>query len=135
MGGTSGFGSGSRLLEWWSSGRAEVFQLGSAADSYKQIGSGRCKSLYSGCCRSSVPGNPVALVAYPVVVRFHHARRPCVSGSWKMTQRRGDRIAACRWVVVAAAIIISVVVGLRGGGVLMNESFQVRDGVSERNKV
>ncbi|RRT52385.1 hypothetical protein B296_00025799, partial [Ensete ventricosum] len=36
-----------------------------------------CKSLYSGCCRSFVPGNPVALVAYPVVVRFHHARRPC----------------------------------------------------------
>ncbi|RWW14331.1 hypothetical protein GW17_00021907 [Ensete ventricosum] len=37
----------------------------------------RCKSLYSGCCRSSVPDNSVALVAYPVVVRFHHARRPC----------------------------------------------------------
>ncbi|RZS08518.1 hypothetical protein BHM03_00039492 [Ensete ventricosum] len=40
-------------------------------------GTSGCKSLYSGCCRSSVPGNPVALVAYPVVVRFHHARRPC----------------------------------------------------------
>ncbi|RWV78730.1 hypothetical protein GW17_00060251, partial [Ensete ventricosum] len=39
------------------------------------VGRGWCKSLYSGCCRSSVPGNPVALVAYPVVVRFHHARR------------------------------------------------------------
>ncbi|RWW45917.1 hypothetical protein BHE74_00048200, partial [Ensete ventricosum] len=38
---------------------------------------GRGWSLYSGCCRSSVPGNPVALVAYPVVVRFHHAHRPC----------------------------------------------------------
>ncbi|RRT33701.1 hypothetical protein B296_00057122 [Ensete ventricosum] len=36
-----------------------------------------CKSLYSGCRRSFVPGNMVALVAYPVVVRFHHARRPC----------------------------------------------------------
>ncbi|RZS18373.1 hypothetical protein BHM03_00050629 [Ensete ventricosum] len=38
---------------------------------------GTCKSLYSGCCRSSVPSNLIALVAYPVVVRFHHARRPC----------------------------------------------------------
>ncbi|RWW50873.1 hypothetical protein BHE74_00042836 [Ensete ventricosum] len=38
---------------------------------------GRGWSLYSGCCRSSVPGNPVALVAYPVVVRFHHVCRPC----------------------------------------------------------
>ncbi|RZS12074.1 hypothetical protein BHM03_00043466 [Ensete ventricosum] len=37
-------------------------------------------SLYSGCCRSSVPGNPVALVAYPVVIRFHHSRRPCGEG-------------------------------------------------------
>ncbi|RRT61514.1 hypothetical protein B296_00012817 [Ensete ventricosum] len=36
-----------------------------------------CNSLYSGCCRSSVPSNLIALVAYPVVVRFHHARRPC----------------------------------------------------------
>ncbi|RZS24367.1 hypothetical protein BHM03_00057427 [Ensete ventricosum] len=40
MGGTSGFGSGSRLLEWWSLGRAEVFQLGSAADSCKKVASG-----------------------------------------------------------------------------------------------
>ncbi|RZR76636.1 hypothetical protein BHM03_00001478 [Ensete ventricosum] len=47
MGGISGFGSGSRLLEWWSSGRAEVcqlgsiavFQLGSVADSCKKVGS------------------------------------------------------------------------------------------------
>ncbi|RRT41435.1 hypothetical protein B296_00042164 [Ensete ventricosum] len=43
------------------------------------VGRGWCKSLYSGCCRSSVPGNPVALVAYPVVIRFHHARRPCAA--------------------------------------------------------
>ncbi|RZS21904.1 hypothetical protein BHM03_00054612 [Ensete ventricosum] len=41
MGGTSGFGSGSRLLEWWSSGRVEAFQLGSIADSCKKVGSGR----------------------------------------------------------------------------------------------
>ncbi|RRT46272.1 hypothetical protein B296_00050429 [Ensete ventricosum] len=40
MGGTLGFGSGSRLLEWWSTGRAEVFQLGSAVDSCKKVGSG-----------------------------------------------------------------------------------------------
>ncbi|RZR82501.1 hypothetical protein BHM03_00008943 [Ensete ventricosum] len=40
MGGTSGSGSGSWLLEWWSSGRAEVFQLESVADSCKKVGSG-----------------------------------------------------------------------------------------------
>ncbi|RZR87840.1 hypothetical protein BHM03_00015317 [Ensete ventricosum] len=40
MGGTSEFGSGSRLLEWWSPGRAEVFQLRSATDSCKKVGSG-----------------------------------------------------------------------------------------------
>ncbi|RWV90981.1 hypothetical protein BHE74_00038569 [Ensete ventricosum] len=34
-------------------------------------------SLYSECCRSSVPGNLTALMAYHVVVPFHHARRPC----------------------------------------------------------
>ncbi|RRT40460.1 hypothetical protein B296_00040635 [Ensete ventricosum] len=72
MSGDSELGLGGRLLEWWSSGREEVFQLGSTVDSCK-----KARSLYSGCCRSSVPGNPVALVTYPVVVRFHHARRPC----------------------------------------------------------
>ncbi|RWW90429.1 hypothetical protein BHE74_00000453 [Ensete ventricosum] len=40
MGGTSGFGSGGRLLEWWSSSREEVFQLGSVVDSCKKAGSG-----------------------------------------------------------------------------------------------
>ncbi|RRT45290.1 hypothetical protein B296_00032273 [Ensete ventricosum] len=40
MGGTLGFGSGSRLLEWWSSGQVEVFQLGSTADPCKKVGSG-----------------------------------------------------------------------------------------------
>ncbi|RWW41852.1 hypothetical protein BHE74_00052632 [Ensete ventricosum] len=39
MGGTSGFSSGSRLLELWSSGRTEVFQLGSIADSCMKVGS------------------------------------------------------------------------------------------------
>ncbi|RRT39700.1 hypothetical protein B296_00019765 [Ensete ventricosum] len=57
-GGTSGFGC-------WSGGARVRRRLH------------RCKSLYSGCCGSSVPGNLVALVAYPVVVRFHHAHRPC----------------------------------------------------------
>ncbi|RWW68440.1 hypothetical protein BHE74_00024046 [Ensete ventricosum] len=40
MSGDSELGSGSRLLEWWSSGREEVLQLGSAADSCKKVGSG-----------------------------------------------------------------------------------------------
>ncbi|RWW45589.1 hypothetical protein BHE74_00048557, partial [Ensete ventricosum] len=35
------------------------------------------ESLYSGCCRSSVPGNLAALVAYHVVIHLHHARHPC----------------------------------------------------------
>ncbi|RWV77596.1 hypothetical protein GW17_00061550 [Ensete ventricosum] len=41
MSGDSEPGSGSRLLEWWSSGREEVLQLRSAADSCKKVGSGR----------------------------------------------------------------------------------------------
>ncbi|RRT59146.1 hypothetical protein B296_00022129 [Ensete ventricosum] len=40
MSGDSELGSGSRLLEWWSSGREEVLQLGSSADSCKKVGSG-----------------------------------------------------------------------------------------------
>ncbi|RZS12427.1 hypothetical protein BHM03_00043869 [Ensete ventricosum] len=40
MSGDSELGSESRLLEWWSSGREEVLQLGSAADSCKKVGSG-----------------------------------------------------------------------------------------------
>ncbi|RRT38807.1 hypothetical protein B296_00052222 [Ensete ventricosum] len=40
MSGDSELGSGSRLLEWWSSGREEVLQLGSTADSCKKVGSG-----------------------------------------------------------------------------------------------
>ncbi|RWV82903.1 hypothetical protein GW17_00055557 [Ensete ventricosum] len=41
------------------------------------VSRGWCKSLYGGCRRSSVPGNLIALVAYPAIVRFHHARGPC----------------------------------------------------------
>ncbi|RZR84032.1 hypothetical protein BHM03_00010778 [Ensete ventricosum] len=77
MGGTLGFSSGSRLLEWWSTGRAEVFQLGSAADSCKKVESGR--SFYSECCRLFVPGNLTALMAYHAVIPFHHVCRPCVA--------------------------------------------------------
>ncbi|RWW77655.1 hypothetical protein BHE74_00014168 [Ensete ventricosum] len=40
------------------------------------VGRGWCKSLYSGRRRSSVPSNLIALVAYPTVVRFHHACGP-----------------------------------------------------------
>ncbi|RWW44305.1 hypothetical protein BHE74_00049947 [Ensete ventricosum] len=40
MSGDSELGSGSRLLEWWSSGQEEVLQLGSVADSCKMVGSG-----------------------------------------------------------------------------------------------
>ncbi|RZR98177.1 hypothetical protein BHM03_00027502 [Ensete ventricosum] len=64
MGSTSGFGSGSRLLDWWSSGRAEVFRLG-------------CRSFYSECCRPFVLGNLTAFMVYHVVVLFHHVHRPC----------------------------------------------------------
>ncbi|RRT36094.1 hypothetical protein B296_00034912 [Ensete ventricosum] len=41
------------------------------------IGHSKVESLYSGCCRSSVPGNLAALVTYHVVIHLHHARRPC----------------------------------------------------------
>ncbi|RWW85563.1 hypothetical protein BHE74_00005741 [Ensete ventricosum] len=34
---------------------------------------GGARSLYSGCCRSSVPGDMAALVAYHAVAHFHHA--------------------------------------------------------------
>ncbi|RWW54429.1 hypothetical protein BHE74_00038998 [Ensete ventricosum] len=37
MGRASGSGLGGRLLEWWSSGRVEMFQLGSIADSCKKV--------------------------------------------------------------------------------------------------
>ncbi|RWW21363.1 hypothetical protein GW17_00014485, partial [Ensete ventricosum] len=37
----------------------------------------RIRSFYSECCRSFVPGNLTAFMAYHVVVPFHHARRPC----------------------------------------------------------
>ncbi|RRT31880.1 hypothetical protein B296_00054792 [Ensete ventricosum] len=36
--------------------------------------------FYSERCRLFVPGNLTTLIAYHVVVPFHHACRPCVSG-------------------------------------------------------
>ncbi|RZS08830.1 hypothetical protein BHM03_00039856 [Ensete ventricosum] len=63
---------------------AGVVELGSGGGTSGRVGrrlpqGGRvgCKSLYSECCRSSVPDNLTTLVAYHVVVPFHHARRPC----------------------------------------------------------
>ncbi|RWV76948.1 hypothetical protein GW17_00062298 [Ensete ventricosum] len=60
---------------------AGVVELGSGGGTSGRVGRQLLKggrSLYSGCCRSSVPGNLAALVAYHVVIHFHHARRPCV---------------------------------------------------------
>ncbi|RRT58882.1 hypothetical protein B296_00027055 [Ensete ventricosum] len=64
---------------------ARVVELGSGGGTSGRVGrqllkGGRCKSLYSGCCRSSVPGNLAALVAYHAIIYFHHARRPCELG-------------------------------------------------------
>ncbi|RWV78125.1 hypothetical protein GW17_00060959 [Ensete ventricosum] len=75
MGDDPELGLGDRLLEWWSSGREEIPQLGSAADFCVKAGSGR--SFYSECCRSFVPGNLTAFIAYYAVIPFHHACRPC----------------------------------------------------------
>ncbi|RZR71268.1 hypothetical protein BHM03_00004269 [Ensete ventricosum] len=36
-----------------------------------------CRNFYSECCRLFVPGNLTALMAYHVVVPFHHVCRPC----------------------------------------------------------
>ncbi|RZR76562.1 hypothetical protein BHM03_00001418 [Ensete ventricosum] len=57
---------GGRLLEWWSPGEEGVLQYGSAADSCKKVGSGR--SFYSGCCRSFVPDDLTAFMAYYATV-------------------------------------------------------------------
>ncbi|RZR95596.1 hypothetical protein BHM03_00024449 [Ensete ventricosum] len=45
--------------------------------SYEVTGYRRMKEVETGCRKSSVPGNQVAIVAYPVVVRYQHARGPC----------------------------------------------------------
>ncbi|RWW70810.1 hypothetical protein BHE74_00021497 [Ensete ventricosum] len=76
MSGDPELGLGGRLLEWWSSGREEILQLGSAADSCTKAGSGR--SFYSEYCRSFIHSNLTAFMVDHVVVPFHHTRRPCV---------------------------------------------------------
>ncbi|RZS10258.1 hypothetical protein BHM03_00041451 [Ensete ventricosum] len=48
-------------------------QVSSVVDFYDPFVPLRCKSLYSGRCRSFVPGNLVALVAYPVVLAVRDA--------------------------------------------------------------
>ncbi|RWW35484.1 hypothetical protein BHE74_00059582 [Ensete ventricosum] len=83
---------GSRLLEWWSSGRASAPARRSGRVSYRRDPSDgqvssvvdfrsvcpyRCRNFYSECRRSFVPGNLTALMAYHAVVPFHHARRHC----------------------------------------------------------
>ncbi|RWW36435.1 hypothetical protein BHE74_00058544, partial [Ensete ventricosum] len=57
-------------LDGWNLG----VRLGKSTAGIVELG---FKSLYSGCCRSSVPGNLAALVAYHAIVHLHHARRPC----------------------------------------------------------
>ncbi|RZS25223.1 hypothetical protein BHM03_00058397 [Ensete ventricosum] len=51
-------------------GLGEAPHIRSGVGFYKEVGSGR--SLYSGCRRSSVPGDLAALVAYHAVAHFHH---------------------------------------------------------------
>ncbi|RZS19147.1 hypothetical protein BHM03_00051495 [Ensete ventricosum] len=77
MSGDSEPGSGSRLLEWWSSSREEVLQLGSVADSCKKVGSG---AYIVGVVDHSYLATRLPLWLNPVVVRFHHVRRPCGEG-------------------------------------------------------
>ncbi|RWW36958.1 hypothetical protein BHE74_00057984, partial [Ensete ventricosum] len=64
---SSQYGVEARPDEWRFRAR-----LGKSATGMVELG-----SLYSGYYKSSVPGNPVAIVAYPVVVHFHHAGCPC----------------------------------------------------------
>ncbi|RZR75501.1 hypothetical protein BHM03_00059525 [Ensete ventricosum] len=61
-----------------------VVELGSGGGTSARVGcwllqGGRvgCRSFYSECCRSFIPGNLTALMAYHVVIPFHHARRLC----------------------------------------------------------
>ncbi|RZS22713.1 hypothetical protein BHM03_00055526 [Ensete ventricosum] len=68
MSGDSELDLGGRLLEWWSPGEEGVLQ-----------------SFYSGCCRSFVPDNLTAFMAYHVVVPSHHACYPC------------NEACVCRW--------------------------------------
>ncbi|RZS09945.1 hypothetical protein BHM03_00041079, partial [Ensete ventricosum] len=66
MSGDSGLGLEGQLLEWWSPGEEGVIEFGSVANSCKEVESGR--SFYSGCCRSFVPDNLTAFMAYHIAV-------------------------------------------------------------------
>ncbi|RWW13127.1 hypothetical protein GW17_00023176 [Ensete ventricosum] len=72
MSGDSGVGLGVLMLEWRSLGGEEVVLLGSAADSCKEVGSGKLPtSFYSGCCGLFVPDDLTAFMT-------HHAATPLV---------------------------------------------------------
>ncbi|RWW49353.1 hypothetical protein BHE74_00044497, partial [Ensete ventricosum] len=66
MGRTPGSGLGGRLLEWWSSGRVEMFQLGSTADSCKKVSNG-----------VSVHEALIFFIAYHTATPHHAVRGPC----------------------------------------------------------
>ncbi|RWW82735.1 hypothetical protein BHE74_00008789 [Ensete ventricosum] len=72
MGRTSGSGAGGRLLEWWSSGRAEVSQLGLATISCKKV-----RGLYSESNEVSVPESLIFFIAYHTAAPHHVVRGPC----------------------------------------------------------
>ncbi|KAJ8470139.1 hypothetical protein OPV22_024482 [Ensete ventricosum] len=84
MGRAPGSGLGGRLLEWWSSGRGEMFQLGSAADSCKK----RRRGFYSNSNGVSVPEALIFFIAYHTVAPHHAIRGPCGEAcacSWGMS--------------------------------------------------
>ncbi|RZR81034.1 hypothetical protein BHM03_00007181 [Ensete ventricosum] len=95
MGRTSGFGSGSRLLEWWSLGQAEVFQLGSAVDSYKKVGSGRfLTGVDLTCVRLVVrPLTPPYLHPTGYPCRVGHVSGPIVQGREDVAARSTSAIS------------------------------------------
>ncbi|RWW43929.1 hypothetical protein BHE74_00050355 [Ensete ventricosum] len=62
----SELGLGGWLSEWRSPGEEGVIQFGSTANSCKKVGSGR--SFYSECCRSFVPDDLTAFMAYHAAV-------------------------------------------------------------------
>ncbi|RWW41154.1 hypothetical protein BHE74_00053375 [Ensete ventricosum] len=83
MGRAPGSGLGGRLLEWWSSGRVEMFQLGSATDSYKKV-----RGLYSNSNGVSVLEALILFIAYHTVAPRHAVRGPygeTCACSWGMS--------------------------------------------------
>ncbi|RWW83122.1 hypothetical protein BHE74_00008384 [Ensete ventricosum] len=86
MSGDSGVGLGVLMLEWRSLGGEEVVLLGSAADSCKEVGSG--KSFYSGCCGLFVPDDLTAFMT-------HHAAAPLAMPA-VLAVRRAPAGVGCR---------------------------------------